>query len=93
MIFIYRISISIHYEAEKADCLNGSTHDWHPTFTRPIKYTEGECKVCGVRRKATFEDMQYALDYQKLLKMEIMESTDEIDESLYKSIRIVTRYK
>ena len=48
--FTYTTSIVYHYEANKADCLNGADHKWEPTwgscypsFTR---WGEYECATC-----------------------------------------------
>ena len=56
--FVFTTSISFHYDAIKADCLNGEPHDFQPTHTYPIEYTMMECTGCGERRKPTQEEME-----------------------------------
>lgn len=48
--FVYTTSISFYYEAEKADCLNGEPHDFHPTHTHPKEYTRMRCSCCNEER-------------------------------------------
>ena len=55
--FVFTTSISFNYEVDKADCLNGSPHDFKPTYTYPIEYTKMECSMCGERREPTKEEM------------------------------------
>lgn len=49
--FVFTTSISFYYEAEKADCLNGSEHDWKPTTTYPKEYTKMRCSMCDEERE------------------------------------------
>lgn len=55
--FTFTTSISYYYEAEKADCLNGSEHDFRPTKTYPKEYTKMECSMCEETRKPTESEM------------------------------------
>lgn len=54
--FVYETSISFSYDAGKADCLNGSPHDWQTTCTVPIVFTQMRCKSCGQVRDLTIEE-------------------------------------
>jgi hypothetical protein len=45
--FTYWTSISFHYEANKADCLNGGEHKYKKTCTVPVQYTKLRCEWCG----------------------------------------------
>lgn len=60
--FTFTTSISFDYEAEKADCLNGSDHDFKPTMTHPREYTKMECTMCEESRKPTEEEMSIILN-------------------------------
>ncbi len=45
--FTFTTSISYHYEAEKADCLNGSPHKWEKVRHYPKHFPEWvRCVVC-----------------------------------------------
>lgn len=55
--FVYTTSISFNYYPEKADCLNGSEHDWKPTKTFPKEFTEMRCTMCDEKRKPTEVEM------------------------------------
>lgn len=57
-IFVYGTSISFYYEAGKADCLNGSKHEYKPTHTVPKAYTQMECEICQQRRPLTKEELK-----------------------------------
>lgn len=59
--FVFQTSISFYYEPQKADCLNGSPHDFKAQKTFPIEYTKMECQMCGETRKPTTEEMQDVL--------------------------------
>lgn len=56
--FTYTTSISFYYETFKADCLNGSDHDYKPIATFPKEFTKMECSTCDSRRKPTEEEMK-----------------------------------
>lgn len=45
--FVFSTFISVSHEAEKADCLNGSDHDYQPTSTYPPERRRLRCSVCG----------------------------------------------
>ena len=55
--FTFLTSISYNYEVRKADCLNGSPHEFKQTTTYPIKHTMMECVTCEKTRKPTEEEM------------------------------------
>lgn len=61
-IFVYTTSISFYYEAEKADCLNGSEHNFQPTRTYPKEYSQMKCTICDTERECTKEEMQQILN-------------------------------
>lgn len=54
--FVFETAIIFNYEAEKADCLNGAPHDWHPSKTYPIEFTKMRCSMCGEERELTVEE-------------------------------------
>lgn len=51
--FVYETSKSFYYDTAKADCLNGSDHDYKPMRTFPVEFTRMECQTCGDRRDLT----------------------------------------
>jgi endogenous inhibitor of DNA gyrase (YacG/DUF329 family) len=51
--FVYTTSIHFYYEAEKADCLNGSEHTFEQTHTIPKTATRMRCTVCDEERQPT----------------------------------------
>lgn len=51
--FVFETEISFSYTPYKADCLNGTEHEWEPTHTTPRKYTQMECSCCWQRRMPT----------------------------------------
>jgi hypothetical protein len=59
--FIYTTTISFYHEADKADCLNGSSHDFKQTHTFPKQFIKMECSMCGERRNPTKEEMEIIL--------------------------------
>lgn len=59
--FVFETSISFYYEPYTADCLNDEKHDFKPTNTFPIKYTEMKCSICDLTRKPTDEEMNQIL--------------------------------
>jgi hypothetical protein len=60
--FVFTTYISFSYNPHKADCLNGSAHDYKPTHTYPKEYTKMECSCCGDRRKPTPEEYQSIME-------------------------------
>ena len=56
--FVFTTYIIYSYTTYKADCLNGSKHEYKPTHTYPIEFTEMECSMCGDRRKPTKSEMK-----------------------------------
>lgn len=63
--FIYTTSISISHEAQKADCLNGTPHDYRRTNTYPKWAARMRCSICGDENPLPKEEMQrlYAEDH------------------------------
>lgn len=59
--FIFYTEISFSYNAQKADCLNDGEHDYKPTCTIPIEFTEMQCSMCDETRKPTEEEMSKIL--------------------------------
>lgn len=55
--FVFETSILFNYEPEKADCLNGSEHEWAQSQTFPKECTVMQCKICGEERKPTEEEI------------------------------------
>jgi hypothetical protein len=54
--FVFTTSIVYYYTVDKADCLNGDSHDYKPTMTFPKEFTKMECSMCGDRRQPTKEE-------------------------------------
>ena len=61
--FTFTTSISYHYEAYKADCLNDGEHQFKPTTTYPIECTRMQCVLCNEERKPT--DEEWEIIYKK----------------------------
>ena len=59
--FVFQTSISFYYEPSKADCLNGSEHDFKATHTYSKEFTDMECSMCGERRTPTEDEMKLIL--------------------------------
>ncbi len=55
--FTFTTSISYNYDVQKADCLNGGNHDWHPTISYPKEFTKMRCKMCDEERKPTSDEL------------------------------------
>lgn len=51
--FVFTTAISFSYCPKKADCLNGSDHNYKPTFTYPVSCTRMQCDDCGEERQPT----------------------------------------
>ena len=45
--FVFWTTISFDYSPQKADCLNGSEHDYEKTHTYPPEAARLRCKMCG----------------------------------------------
>lgn len=45
--FVYTFCIEIHYDAKRADCLNGAPHKYEKTATTPPEYARMRCVDCG----------------------------------------------
>lgn len=56
--FSFTTSISFYHEVAKADCLNGSNHNWQPTKTYPKCCTKMYCPDCGEEREPTKEEKE-----------------------------------
>ena len=54
--FVFETSISFYYEPERADCLNGSNHEWKSTNTYPKFFSKMKCVMCGEERELTDEE-------------------------------------
>lgn len=54
--FTFTTSISYHYSAEKADCLNGSEHRLKMSVTCPREYSEMRCEDCDYKRRPTAQE-------------------------------------
>lgn len=55
--FVFFTSISLHFEPEKADCLNDGKHIWKAQRTFPVEYTRMRCETCDAERNPTDEEM------------------------------------
>ena len=60
--FVYYTSISFYYNAEKADCLNGSDHKFKAMSTYPKEYTKMICVDCEERREPTESEMKLIME-------------------------------
>lgn len=56
--FVFTTSISYYYEPYKADCLNGSPHNYKATMTYPREFTKMRCTMCEDERRPTDEEMK-----------------------------------
>ena len=45
--FVYRIVVVYHCYALKADCLNGSLHNYVKARTHPPEFARLQCSMCG----------------------------------------------
>ncbi len=54
--FVFTTSISFHYNASKADCLNGSEHTYKITNTCPKEFSRMCCTQCGHERNLTEQE-------------------------------------
>ena len=60
--FVYTTYILFSYDADKADCLNGSKHKYEPTFTVPRRYTRMRCMDCGDERPCSKDELAAVLN-------------------------------
>lgn len=58
--FVFGTWISFHYEASKADCLNGGEHRLKMSSTYPRDYSKMKCGDCDYERKPTVEEFAAA---------------------------------
>lgn len=56
--FVYFTSISFNYDSQKADCLNGSEHEYEPSCTFPRRYTKMVCKHCDDKINPTTKQLE-----------------------------------
>lgn len=56
--YTFTTMISYHYDAEKADCLNGGEHVFQMSATYPREYSRMDCRDCDFRRKPTPEEFK-----------------------------------
>jgi hypothetical protein len=54
--FIYTTEITYYHEAKKADCKNGSEHEFKPETTYPKCFTKMSCTMCDENREPTDEE-------------------------------------
>jgi len=57
-IFVYTTAISVDHDLTKADCLNGSPHEFKFIHAWPAEYSKMRCANCGEDRKPTDEEMK-----------------------------------
>ena len=55
--FVFYTYISFDYEPQKADCLNGSEHDFAITNTWPKEFSKMRCQHCDFERLLTDEEL------------------------------------
>lgn len=61
--FVFNTFILYHHETFKADCLNGSEHDWKLAKTYPREFSNMKCKTCDKERKLTNDErIKYKID-------------------------------
>ena len=51
--FVFTTTMSFYYEAEQADCLNGSDHRLELSKTYPPRYAKMCCQTCDYQRLPT----------------------------------------
>jgi len=56
--FAYTIAMSVHFTPHKADCLNGSPHDFKPSTVSPKFMVKMTCGDCGGERDLTKEEFK-----------------------------------
>lgn len=61
MTFVYLTSISVDHAVYKADCLNGSEHEFKLQKVYPERYAKMECVNCGEEREPTREENPHLL--------------------------------
>lgn len=54
--FVFETSISFYYEPEKADCLNGSEHEYRLNSAFPNCFSTMQCSACGDIRNLTDDE-------------------------------------
>ena len=52
-VFVYTTTMTTHYDATKADCLNGAPHKYKRTKTYPPEYARMRCTDCGYEIEIT----------------------------------------
>ena len=55
-VFCFTTSVHFYYDARKADCLNGESHNYKKTATCPSWWSKMECRDCGDRREPTEQE-------------------------------------
>ena len=58
--FVFTTSIIYHYEAEKADCLNGGDHRVKMSSTYPRQYSVMNCENCDYKRNPRADEFAEA---------------------------------
>ena len=61
MVFAFTTSICLYYEPKKADCLNGSPHNWEPQ-PQPYRPDYKVCAWCGEVDRGRFDQEKYDTD-------------------------------
>ncbi len=57
-MFVFYTSTNFSYEANKADCLNGSEHQYEATWIYPVEFSKMQCRDCEHSRIPTEEEMR-----------------------------------
>jgi len=60
--FVFTTSIIFHYMGYKADCLNGSEHNYEAQTCFPREFTKMVCSDCGLERKPTEEEFKLIMN-------------------------------
>ena len=73
-LFVFNTVISCDYYPQKADCLNGSKHQYVPIATAPKAFTTMRCIGCDKRREPTEQER---MDLELPTKEHYMQSLKE----------------
>lgn len=56
--YVFATAIHVTYDAEKADCLNGSEHDFKETVTYPKRFRKMRCSTCDFEKNLSTERLR-----------------------------------
>lgn len=69
--FVYFTSISFNYDSQKADCLNGSDHEFEVSCTVPRRFSKMVCKHCDEKRLPNSKELEIitsGLEFEEIKK-------------------------